>query len=56
MTELDEDIKDVDVDASDLPELRQSFDACDTDDRVQLTPHHLLGDAALAFGQGFPHA
>jgi Ca2+-binding EF-hand superfamily protein len=29
MTGLEEDVKDVDVDASDLPELRQAFDACD---------------------------
>ena len=30
MTELDEDGKDVDVDASELPELKQSFDTCDS--------------------------
>ena len=26
MTELEEDVKDIDVDASDLPELKQNFD------------------------------
>ena len=31
MTDLEEDVKDVDVDASELPELRQSFDTCDAD-------------------------
>lgn len=30
MTDLAEDIKDVDVDASELPELRQNFDASDS--------------------------
>ena len=30
MTGLEEDVKDVDVDASELPELRQNFDACDS--------------------------
>ena len=30
MTDLVEDVKDVDVDAGALPELRQNFDACDS--------------------------
>ncbi|MET0533116.1 MAG: EF-hand domain-containing protein [Steroidobacter sp.] len=30
MAELEEDVKDVDVDASELPELKQNFDLCDS--------------------------
>ncbi len=43
MTELEEDVKDVNVDAGDLPELKQNFDACDANGDGWITSSEFAG-------------